>query len=170
LKSGTFTLFSVHLDHFGKHNETFENTTTALNPELYVEASKMPSPLSFIQRLTHKRNTYKSVNSSAPLAKNPKTPGFFFWSVVVNPKEESIIIWDSGTGNVQCRFTNNLEVNWEILNIHQADCISVAADKGHVYMTDYDEGPAHTRLWMKAVEVLTDATKYFIVADSVLDL
>lgn len=129
----------------------------------------MPAPLTFVQRLTYKGNRYKPVISSAALAKNPKTPGFFFWSVVVNPKEDSIVIWDSGTGNVQCRFMNNLEVNWEILHIHQADCISVAADKGHVYMTDYDKGPAHTRLWMQAVTggALTDATKYFIVADSV---
>ena len=50
----------------------------------------------------------------------------------------------------------------------QGDCLSVAADKGHVYLTDYDQAPTSSRYWMSAIgrNILQDATKFFIIADS----
>jgi len=100
------------------------------------------------------------------LESSATTPGFMFYSVVINPVEESLIVWDTEANSVQCRHLANLTLKWEIKDIRQCDCISVAADKGHVYMTDYSyDGPMD---WLGAVfrSSHKKLDKYFIVADS----
>ena len=92
-----------------------------------------------------------------------------FWSVAINPVEESLVVWNSAAHSVQCRSLSDLTLKWEIKGIKQLDCLSVAADKGHVYMTDYSGGPTnHGDNWMKTVthKMFKDLNKFFIVANS----
>lgn len=96
-------------------------------------------------------------------------PGFMFWSVTINPVEESLIVWNTGAHSVQCRHLANLTLKWEIKGIRQADCLTIAADKGHVYMTDYShDGPTANEHWFGAISRSSYKTldKYFIVVDS----
>lgn len=87
---------------------------------------------------------------------------------MISPVEDSFIVWNSGAGSVQCREMSTLEMKWELENVNQGDCITVAADKGHVYLTDYDVGPPHANSWLSAIgrNILQDATKFLIIANS----
>lgn len=67
--------------------------------------------------------------------------GYMYWSTVISPLTNSVIVWDSAGHNVQARDINDLSLLWNI-TAHQFDCISVAADKGHLYVSDYSSGPA----------------------------
>ena len=99
---------------------------------------------------------------------NSTTPGFMYWSVVVTPMDDSVLVWNSAGHSVQCRRFSDLSLKWEIRNIKQADCLSVAADKGHVYMTDYSDGPTEVKDWLQAVtgRKYKTVNKFFIVANS----
>lgn len=119
---------------------------------------------------------------------SPAPYGFMFWSVVVNPLQECIIVWDSIGRSVQCRAAGDIhKLEWEIRDITQGDCISVAvhlpkvdpetgtvlsAGGSHVYMTDYDlvPTPKDPNSWLQAVgnslPEVARASKYFIAADA----
>ena len=145
-----------------------------IGPEHYEEATIKPHPKprytwdGFMARWSYGREGYPSLKARVKLTKSDNIPGFFFWSAVINPLEESFLIWDMGGTNVQCRHMSTMELNWEISGIAQSDCLNVAADKGHVYLADYDTQPSHPNRWLSAVGrgILTTAQKYFIVADS----
>lgn len=98
-----------------------------------------------------------------------ESPGFMFWSVVVSPIVGDVIVWDTVGRSVQSRRQEDLSLHWEI-KAYQGDCLSVAADKGHVYMTDYSVGAGHVDNWLPAMTASwTDyrhTNKYFIVADT----
>ncbi len=100
----------------------------------------------------------------------PGMSGYMFWSVVVSPVEGDVIVWDSAGRSVQARRASDLSLKWNISAI-QGDCITVAADKGHVYMTDYSTGPDDWSSWMAAIgpnskTMFPGVEKYFIVADT----
>ena len=99
---------------------------------------------------------------------NSTSPGFMYWSVVVTPMDDSVLVWNSAGHSVQCRRFSDLSLKWEIRNIKQADCLSVAADKGHVYMTDYSDGPTEVKDWLQAStgRIYKTVNKFFIVANS----
>ena len=77
--------------------------------------------------------------------------GFMFWSVVVSPVEGDVIVWDTAGQSVQARRATDLSLHWDIGNIRQGDCITMAADKGHVYMSHYSEGPEDYSGWLGAI-------------------
>lgn len=100
----------------------------------------------------------------------PGMSGYMFWSVVVSPVEGDVIVWDSAGRSVQARRAHDLSLKWNISAI-QGDCITIAADKGHVYMTDYSTGPSDWSTWMAAIgpnskKMFPGVEKYFIVADA----
>jgi hypothetical protein len=96
--------------------------------------------------------------------------GSMFWSVVVSPLVGDIIVWDTRLNSIQSRSIKNLSLTWEI-KAHNTDCISLAADTGHVYFADYNKPPFHPALWGVAVSPIggiffRNLTKYLIVADT----
>ncbi len=66
-------------------------------------------------------------------------PGFMFYAVVVSPKQGDILVWDTFKGFLEARRLSDLSRRWraEIVN---TDCVTVAADRDHVYATDHSEG------------------------------
>ena len=97
--------------------------------------------------------------------------GFMFWSVVISPLEEDVIVWDSANHNVQVRRAHDLSSRYNVTAL-QGDCITVAADKGHLYYGDYNKGPRRNapHEWFEAMgpagkNVYSDLRKYLIVAD-----
>jgi hypothetical protein len=101
----------------------------------------------------------------------PNTPGFMFWSVVINPLMEGAVIWDTHNAKVQSRSLVDLSLQWE-LDAYTLDCISVSADKGHVYLTDTgSKRPRALKHHMEAVSKFgllgyKDMDKFFVVANS----
>ena len=169
------------LKHYGTHNESMTDKN-AIPTSHYVLSSDMPTPMvptstgfdlaDFYRRLTYSysaRAHLADLGSAVRLPKKGQTEsGFMFWSVVINPEEDSLIVWDSTGRTVQCRHLESLALNWEIANIRQSDCLNVAADKGHVYMTDYSDSPVVSNYFMQAVTGSSHQTvdKFFVVADS----
>jgi hypothetical protein len=97
-------------------------------------------------------------------------PGFMFWSVVISPFVGNVLVWDTMGRSVQSRSVEDLSVRWSV-KAANADCISVAADKGHVYFTDLSDAPNSVFTWSPGVSPLShflfpDVTKYLIVADA----
>lgn len=96
--------------------------------------------------------------------------GFMFWSVTVSPIEGDVVVWDTGGRNVQVRRAHDLSLKWNLSAI-QSDCITLAADKGHVYLSDYSDGPADWTTWLNAIGPASKALyptvkKFLIVADT----
>lgn len=98
------------------------------------------------------------------------TSGFMFWSVTVSPVTGDVIVWDSAGGSVQSRRADDLSLHWAI-KAWQGDCITVAADKGHVYLSDYSAAPKAWYNWMRSAgpaagSQYDEVVKYFIVAST----
>jgi hypothetical protein len=95
-----------------------------------------------------------------------KTPGFMFWSITVSPLVDNILVWDTAHSLVQSRHASNLTINWEVNSV-QLDCLTVAADKGHVYFSDYNKNVNNgANAWFSEMFKVENATKYLIVADT----
>jgi hypothetical protein len=101
-------------------------------------------------------------------------PGFMFWSVaIVPPRQERAglaVVWDTAAQNVQARDLRNIShVVWQIDRIKQVDCVTVAADQGHVYLSDSSAGPSRLGDWIGAIAksfaAYNHVTKFLIVAD-----
>ena len=119
---------------------------------------------------------YTSAREHAPvdpgtfLVHNNKKPGFMFWSVVVSPLVGHIVVWDTASRVVESRDLKTLEVKWT-QRAWNADCLTVAADRGHVYFSDYSQAPAHANAWMSAIGNFAPAdynkvNKFLLVADT----
>lgn len=94
------------------------------------------------------------------------TPGFMFWSVTVSPLVDNVLVWDTANSRVQSRHASNLTINWEVKAV-QLDCLTVAADKGHVYFSDYNRNVTNgANAWFGEMMTVPNATKYLIVADT----
>jgi hypothetical protein len=105
---------------------------------------------------------------SVPLTNG--TSGFMYWSVTISPVTGDVIVWDSAGHSVQSRRAHDLSLHWEVTAV-QGDCISVAADRGHVYFSDYNSSPSGWFRWMKSAgpgagTQYDHVTKYFIVAST----
>jgi len=104
---------------------------------------------------------------------NQNTPGFFFFSLVVSPLQNDILVWDSASRTVQARELSDVsKVHWEAKSIINGDCINVAAKQGHLYLTDYSDGPRTANQWTAEVTSADvdleykSVAKYFIVLDA----
>ena len=101
---------------------------------------------------------------AAPLTAEDSPPGFMFWSTTVSPFEKDVLVWDIRGRSVQARRATDLSLHWEVKSLN-ADCLTVAADKQHVYFSDFNVVPGEEINafipWMKGVK---DVTKYLIVA------
>lgn len=97
------------------------------------------------------------------------TAGFMFWSIVVSPRYSDMLVWDTAGHSVQMRRAEDLSLRWNISSI-QGDCASIAADRDHVYFTDYSEGSKGPSAFVKSVvgskKLFPRLKKYFIVADA----
>mmetsp|Transcript_3156 Transcript_3156/g.4892 ORF Transcript_3156/g.4892 Transcript_3156/m.4892 type:complete len:550 (-) Transcript_3156:135-1784(-) len=95
-------------------------------------------------------------------------PGVMFWSTVVSPREGDVIVWDTYGQSVQSRKAHDLSLHWEIPAL-QMDCISVAADTGYVYFSDYSD-KSYTGdinyMVKKMILGTKNTTKYLIIADT----
>ena len=109
-----------------------------------------------------------AVEGVVHLTSDPQFPGFMFWSVVVSPLLRHIIVWDTAGRTVQARSLDDLSVQWE-LKAWQADCLTVAADRGHVYLSDYNMGTPVVNEWLSQLSKFSkfnNLSKFFIVADT----
>jgi hypothetical protein len=79
-----------------------------------------------------------------------RDPGFMFWSVVVSPFEGQIITWDTVGRSIQARSLSDLSLQWSAKS-WQADCLTVAADRGHVYTSDCNRAPATANEWLPVI-------------------
>jgi len=103
-----------------------------------------------------------------PLTAPGEPPGFMFWSVVGSPIERDIIVWDTANRRVQARSLVDLSLHWELAATN-ADCLTVAADKQHVYLSDWNAYPDAWNYWLGAVGAyhpFHDASKFLIVANT----
>jgi len=185
LRNNTYSLFGQSIMHYPVEKPVKPDSTQHLEYEdLYDNAlvtTKHYQPVEEVNRIAaeveqlplFKRIQYRP--PSAPFMKpfslttNGKA-GFMFWSIVINPAVGDIVVWDTAGNTVQSRHANNLTLHWQISNIYQGDCMSIAADKGHVYMTDYDIAPSYVNDWLGAVSSdipkYRNARKHFIVANA----
>jgi len=185
LRNNTYSAFGQSIMHYPVEKPMKASSTQNVEyDELYEQAlvsTKLYQPVEEVNRLAAEID-------QLPLSKRiqyrpPSTPfmkpfsltsngqaGFMFWSIVINPAVGDILVWDTAGKTVQSRHANNLTLHWQISNIAQGDCMSVAADKGHVYMTDYDISPTYVNDWMGAVASdipkYRAARKHFIVANA----
>jgi len=95
--------------------------------------------------------------------------GFMFWSVVVSPLTNAVMAWDSANDNVQMRDADSLELRWRLRAV-QSDCVTLAADRGHVYLSDHSQSPGKWAKWGPAIGKESakrnpDIRKFLIVAD-----
>lgn len=58
-----------------------------------------------------------------------------------------IFIFLIANHNVEGRSLTDLKLKWRIPAAN-ADCLSVAADKGHVYFSDYSKAPYNANHWL----------------------
>ena len=104
--------------------------------------------------------------ASVPMTPPDSPPGFMFWSITVSPFEKDVIAWDIRGRSVQARRASDLSLHWEVKSMN-ADCVTLAADKKHVYFSDHNVVPLDDVNafvpWMKGAK---DVTKYLIVADT----
>eukprot|EP01035_Chromulina_nebulosa_P020598 gene20598-26707_t len=108
----------------------------------YLDASRL-APVDYGVRLT---------NTS-------KYPGFMFWSVVISPLANQVVTWDTANKNIQSRDLVDMSVKWTV-NAWQTDCLTVATDRQHVYITDYNNAPRHSDDWLVLVGRFSEYTKY----------
>jgi hypothetical protein len=148
---------------------TFPGTGPAIfNGVAYFTDNTFPVALSghsytmFSQPLTE----FDKPLAAAPLTAPGSSPGFMFWSITVSPFEGDVLVWDIHGRSVQARRASDLSLHWEVRSMN-ADCLTIAADKKHVYFSDHSESPGDDVNafipWMKGVK---DVTKYLIVADT----
>jgi len=84
----------------------------------------------------------KALDGGAPQASvelSGADPGFMFYAVVVSPKQGDILVWDTYKGFLEARRLSDLARHWRV-SIRNTDCLTVAADRDHVYVTDHSEG------------------------------
>lgn len=169
----TYTIFAAPITTMdsGSQSSSADRpiTTTDYQPVSELTAEQQGLTPLWVRILSPPPKQYPWVKISQRVVdENSTSPGFMYWSVVINPLEDSVLVWNSAGHSVQCRRFSDLHLKWEIRNIKQADCISVAADKGHVYMTDYSDGPTEASEWLKASSHSTfkNVNKFFIIANS----
>eukprot|EP01036_Dinobryon_divergens_P028296 gene28296-37227_t len=169
----TYTIFAAPITTIDSGSQTSNSdrpiTVTDYQPVSELTAEQQGLVPVWVRAFAPPPKQYPWVKISQPVVDaNSSSPGFMYWSVVINPLEDSVIVWNSAGHSVQCRRLSDLVLKWEIRNIKQADCISVAADKGHVYMTDYSDGPTVASEWLKASSHTTfkNVNKFFIIANS----
>ncbi len=99
-------------------------------------------------------------------------PGFLFFSSVISPLEGDVVVWDAGSRSVQARRLGDekLSLHWNV-SAKNMDCLMVAADKGHVYLSDYNDGPLDANHFPNEVALkgnpkFRDLKKYFIVLNA----
>mmetsp|Transcript_15492 Transcript_15492/g.29186 ORF Transcript_15492/g.29186 Transcript_15492/m.29186 type:complete len:559 (+) Transcript_15492:66-1742(+) len=104
--------------------------------------------------------------TSVSLTPPDSPPGFMFWSTTVSPFVGDVVVWDIRGRSVQSRKASDLSLHWEVEAMN-ADCVTIAADKKHVYFSDRDAIPSDSInsfiSWMKQAK---DVSMYFIVADT----
>jgi hypothetical protein len=164
-----------------RYTGTFPGTGPAIfNQTVYYTDNTYPVSLSgnsySIFRQTLLTETERALTSSpsafTPLEifhsdriSPPNTPGFMFWSITISPLMNNILVWDTANSLVQSRHASNLTINWEVRAV-QLDCLTIAADKGHVYFSDYNRNvTSGANAWFSEMFKIQNATKYLIVAD-----
>ena len=157
----------------GRYEGSFPGTGPSIfNNTVYYTDNTFPVYLSghtyslFSQSLDADSNddtSFRSVHLT-----QPGEPGFMFWSVTVSPLVGDVIVWDTHGNSVQSRRADDLSLHWEVRAV-QMDCITIAADKGHVYFSDYSgdkTSMASINDWIPTMSNVPNVTKYLIVADA----
>ena len=100
---------------------------------------------------------------------SPNDAGFMYFAVVVSPGEGDILIWDTWKGFLEARRLHDIsQVHWR-KEIRNTDCMGVAADRGHIYCSDFDMTLPSLNAYMGAAarrDGWPDATKSFVVLDA----
>lgn len=109
---------------------------------------------------------YEKPLATVPLTESDSSPGFMFWSITVSPFVGDIFAWDIRGRSVQARRASNMSLHWEVETMN-ADCLTIAADKNHVYFSDHSAIPGSDvnkfLPWMREAK---SVTKYFLIADA----
>ena len=137
------------------------------NNTVYYTDNTFPVMLGKGYRLYAKSLLTNEPQQMAQLA--PNSPGFMFWSVTISPLAGNVIVWDINNNNIQSRSLHDLSLRWQV-NVKNMDCLSVAADRGHVYATEsvvaMDSVSAHLFASVPIGEKFYQADKYFLVLDA----
>ena len=109
-------------------------------------------------------NEFEKPLSVVHMTEKDSPPGFMFWSITVSPFVGDVLAWDIQGRSVQSRSAVDMSLHWEVKSMN-TDCLTMAADKNHVYFSDHDMIPGDDTNkflpWMKGSE---EITKYLIVA------
>jgi hypothetical protein len=96
-------------------------------------------------------------------------PGFLFFSVAISPIEQDVLVWDTPSRSLQARRMHDLSLHWEA-KVRNMDCVVVAADKGQVYVTDYDIGSDDANRYLAEItpgeESIVNASKMIVVLNA----
>jgi hypothetical protein len=100
-----------------------------------------------------------------------RDPGYFFYSAVISPIQGDVLVWDTGASVLQARRLDDLSLRWNT-SVRLADCATVSAGRGHIYASNYSDGPAGANAFM--AEMLAKSpdkryprlTKSFLVLDA----
>lgn len=96
-------------------------------------------------------------------------PGFLFFSVAISPIEQDVLVWDTPSRSLQARRMSDLSLHWEA-KVRNMDCVVVAADKGHVYVTDYNVGTDDANKYLAEItpgeETVASANKMIVVLNA----
>ena len=109
-------------------------------------------------------NEFEKPLSVVHMTEKDSPPGFMFWSITVSPFVGDVLAWDIQGRSVQSRSAVDMSLHWEVKSMN-ADCLTMAADKNHVYFSDHDmmSGDDTNKFlpWMKQSN---NVTKFLIVA------
>ncbi len=78
-----------------------------------------------------------SYESQKSVEMAPHNPGFMFWSTVVDPVHDAFIVWDIHNGQVMSYDRHTCTLRWKV-PFRCYDCVSLAADRNHVYITHHN--------------------------------
>lgn len=158
-----------------RYRNRFEGSFPGTGPSIFNNTAYYTDNTFPIYLSGHKYSLYsQSLDNSEDATYNTvhltpaDSPGFMFWSVTVSPFVGDVVVWDTHGNSVQSRRAHDLSLHWEVKAV-QMDCITIAADKGHVYFSDYS-GP-HTTIenindWIPKMNTVPNVTKHLIVADA----
>lgn len=132
--------------------------------------SRGPPPRNRQVSSTKKEPIYPRVNG---VHLTQSSPGFNFFSVAISPIVGDVVVWDTAGRKLQSRSMHNLShVRWEA-NITNTDSVAIAADTGHIYVTDYgSQAPPTANSWVREMfgssesqKSFAAVTKFFVVLD-----
>ena len=112
----------------------------------------------------------KGLDDTAPqqrVALSDGDVGFMFWSTVIDPLRRLGFVWDSAGAWVEARDLDSFQRRWRAPAFN-ADCCTLQAEHGHLYVTDHDRYLAPSQLMQSVARrpLWPNVRKDFVVLDA----